>query len=221
MSQIKLLQNKTSVTEMVFILDRSGSMQGLELDTINGFNELIAKQKEEPGTAFVTTVLFDHKIETITDREPLSEVKPLTREKYYVRGCTALLDAVGSTIKKINQLQKACESRPDHTIFVITTDGYENASEHYSTEKVKRMIEKRKRKNNWEFIFLGANIDAVKTAASIGIDQDHASEYRADSKGTLLNYQVLSDEVLSCVRVGASFDGSWKDDIEEDLKCRS
>ena len=157
---------KKNLTEMVFILDRSGSMSGLEKDTIGGYNSLLEKQKKEEGQAYVSTILFDHKQEVVHDRVLLSKVKPLTEKEYYVRGCTALLDALGSAINHIKNIHKYAreEDRPEKTIFVITTDGMENASQEYSYAKVKKMVEEQKRKNGWEFLFLGANIDAVSAS---------------------------------------------------------
>lgn len=221
MTQQKLQPTCETTTEMVFILDRSGSMQGLEKDTIGGFNSLIAKQKEEPGSAFVTTVLFDHRVEMITSRKPLNEVSPLTKKEYYVRGCTALLDAIGSTIKHIRKQQKQDKNKPDQTVFVIITDGYENASTEYSLEKVKSMIEKRQQKDGWEFVFLGANIDAIETAGSLGIAADRASAYVADSDCTRLSYETISDEVLSPLRVCAAPSVDWNASLEEYVQTHS
>lgn len=191
---------KKGLTELVFILDRSGSMAGLESDTIGGFNGMLGKQKREEGEANVTTILFDDEIETIHDRFPLEVVKPLTEEDYYVRGCTALLDAVGGTVKKVENIQKHLpeELRAEKVIFVITTDGMENASQEYSTDMVKKMIE-RNREKGWQFLFLGANIDAAEEAEKIGISRTHAASYKNDSKGVQLNYQAAG-MVLSCMR---------------------
>lgn len=162
---------KTNLTELVFILDRSGSMQGLEKDTIGGFNAMLEKQKKEPGEALVSTVLFDDRIEMLHDRVKLGEVRPITEKEYCVRGCTALLDAVGGAIRHIGNIHKYArpEDVPERTLFVITTDGMENASRRYTADKVRRMIEHEKEKYGWEFLFLGANIDAVETAGSLGI----------------------------------------------------
>jgi uncharacterized protein YegL len=181
---------KQDLTELVFILDRSGSMGGLESDTIGGFNAMLAKQKAEPGEASVTTVLFDDKCELLHDRIDLRAVSPITDKEYFVRGTTALLDAVGSTIQKIAGAQKqtAEDYRASRVMFVITTDGMENASREYSYEKVKSMVEHEKEKHGWEFIFLGANIDAVETAGRFGIDASHASDYHADHLGTAINW---------------------------------
>ena len=187
---------KKGLTELVFILDRSGSMSGLESDTIGGFNGMLMKQKKEEGEVNVTTVLFDDAIEVIHDRFPLDVVETLTDEDYYVRGCTALLDAVGSTVKKVENIQKRLpeEMKAEKIIFVITTDGQENASHEYTYKMVKELIEQNQ-KTGWEFIFLGANIDAVKEAANLGIRQKRAVTYRNDSKGVQLNYMVAGNIV--------------------------
>lgn len=187
---------KKGLTELVFILDRSGSMGGLESDTIGGFNGMLMKQKKEEGEVNVTTVLFDDAIEVIHDRFPLDVVEPLTDEDYYVRGCTALLDAVGSTVKKVENIQKRLpeEMKAEKIIFVITTDGQENASHEYTYKMVKEMIEKYQ-ETGWEFIFMGANIDAVKEASNLGIRKKRAVTYRNDSKGVQLNYMVAGNIV--------------------------
>ena len=187
---------KKGLTELVFILDRSGSMGGLESDTIGGFNGMLMKQKKEEGEVNVTTVLFDDAIEVIHDRFPLDVVEPLTDEDYYVRGCTALLDAVGSMVKKVENIQKRLpeEMKAEKIIFVITTDGQENASHEYTYKMVKEMIEKYQ-ETGWEFIFMGANIDAVKEASNLGIRKKRAVTYRNDSKGVQLNYMVAGNIV--------------------------
>lgn len=187
---------KKGLTELVFILDRSGSMGGLESDTIGGFNGMLMKQKKEEGEANVTTVLFDDSIEVIHDRFPIEVVKPLTDSDYYVRGCTALLDAVGSTVKKIENIQNRLpeEMKAENIIFVITTDGQENASQEYSYKMVKTMIEKYQ-EVGWQFIFMGANIDAVKEAANLGIKPMRAVSYKNDSKGVQLNYSAAGNIV--------------------------
>lgn len=192
---------KKGLTELVFILDRSGSMGGLESDTIGGFNGMLQKQKKEEGEANVTTVLFDDEIETIHDRFPIHIVNPLTEQDYYVRGCTALLDAVGSTVKKVENIQNHLpeEMQAEKIIFVITTDGEENASQEYSSKMVKKMIEKQQEKG-WQFLFLGANIDAATEAEKIGIKKSHAATYKNDAKGVQLNYEVVG-RVMSCMRV--------------------
>ncbi|MBP7175148.1 MAG: VWA domain-containing protein [Thermoclostridium sp.] len=212
---------KKGLTELVFILDRSGSMSGLETDTIGGYNALLRKQKEEPGEAIITTVLFDDQYELLHDRVNLRGVRPITHDEYYVRGTTALLDAVGKTINKIGNALKHTreEERPEHVMFVITTDGLENASHEFNSEKVKQMIEHQKSKYSWEFIFLGANIDAVETAAKVGISKDMAVNYHADSQGTMLNYETVCAAV-SNVRCGNKLSRKWKERIEEDFEKR-
>ena len=191
---------KKGLTELVFILDRSGSMSGLESDTIGGFNGMLGKQKGEEGEANVTTVLFDDQIELIHDRFPIGIVQPLTNKDYYVRGCTALLDAVGSTVKKVENIQERLpeEMKAEKVIFVITTDGVENASQEYTANMVKKMIEKNQEKG-WQFLFLGANMDAVAEAEKIGIRRTHAASYKNDAKGVRLNYETAG-RVLSCMR---------------------
>ena len=211
---------KKNLTEIVFILDRSGSMSGLEADTVGGFNAMIAKQKREPGEALISTVLFDDESVVIHDRVPVQNIAPMTERDYYVRGCTALLDAVGSTIRRVNHAQNASPwGRPDKTIFVITTDGMENASRRYSVQRVKEMIQRQKEKYGWEFLFLGANIDAVETAGHLGIAPDRAVNYHCDSVGTRLNYEVVG-QAVAAVRCSAPLDEHWKDAIEEDFRRR-
>jgi uncharacterized protein YegL len=212
---------KKGLTELVFILDRSGSMSGLESDTIGGYNAMLEKQKKEPGEAVITTVLFDDRYELLHDRINIRGIEPITEKEYYVRGTTALLDAVGRTIGKIGNVQKhtAEDERAENVMFVITTDGMENASREYSYEKIRWMIEHQKSKYGWEFIFLGANIDAIDTAGRFGIGQDRAVNYNADSEGTLLNYEVIS-ETVSCLRACREISEDWKDRIEEDYKKR-
>lgn len=209
-----------TTTEIVFILDRSGSMSGLESDTIGGFNSMIAKQKKEKGECYVTTVLFDSIVETLHDRVKLSEIKEMTDKEYFVRGSTALLDAIGSTIKHISNIHKYAreEDVPAHTVFVITTDGMENSSREYSSDKVKKMIEKKKGKG-WEFIFLGANIDAVETARSFGIAKENAVNYHCDAAGTALNFECLS-EAIGSVRKAGKMKASWRKAIDEDFESR-
>ena len=208
-------------TEIVFILDRSGSMAGLEADTIGGFNSLFQKQKREDGKAVVSTVLFDDKCEVLHDRKDLMEIASLTEEDYYVRGCTALLDAVGGAIHHIGNVHKyaRAEDRPERTLFIITTDGMENASRKYGYEKVKRMIERQKERYGWEFLFLGANMDAVSVAGRFGIAPERAVRFHCDEKGTELNYRVLS-ETIANVRCGAPMGTSWKEEIERDYEER-
>ena len=204
-------------TEIVFILDRSGSMAGLEADTIGGFNSLIQKQKREDGKAVVSTVLFDDKCEVLHDRKDLIEIAPLTEEDYYVRGCTALLDAVGGAIHHIGNVHKyaRAEDRPEKTLFIITTDGMENASRKYGYEKVKRVIERQKERYGWEFLFLGANMDAVSVAGRFGIAPERAVRFHCDEKGTELNYRVLSETIANVI-CGAPMEASWKEEIERD-----
>ena len=198
---------KKGLTELVMILDRSGSMSGLESDTIGGFNAMIEKQKKEEGEACVSVVLFDDRCDVIYDRTPLDKIEPMTDRQYYVRGCTALLDAVGGAIHHIGNVHKYSreEDVPEKTIFVITTDGLENASRRYSYDKVRRMIERQKDKYNWEFIFLGANIDAAAEAARFGISASRSARYEHDGDGTALNYAVVS-EAVSAVRMSKSRD---------------
>ena len=197
--------SRKGLTELVMILDRSGSMSGLEADTIGGFNSMIEKQKKEEGEAYVSVVLFDDVNEVIYDREDIRKVEPMTDRQYYVRGCTALLDAVGGAIRHIGNVHKYAreEDVPEKTIFIITTDGLENASREFSYEKVRRMIERQKEKYHWEFMFLGANIDAVKEAGRFGIAPNRAVRYENDSAGTRLNYEVVSD-IVGCARQAPS-----------------
>ena len=215
------IEMKENLTELVFILDRSGSMSGLETDTIGGFNSMLERQKKESGEAFVTTVLFDDKYEVLHDRYDIKGVKLLTEKEYYVRGSTALLDAIGITINNIGKALSDAkeEDRPGKVLFVIITDGMENSSREFSYEKVKKMVEHQKSKYSWDFIFLGANIDAIKTANSFGISADMATNFVSDSAGTQLNYKIVS-EVVSSFRKGKNVDKSWKDEIEKDYKKR-
>ncbi len=212
---------KNNLTELVFILDRSGSMAGLESDTIGGFNSMLAKQKKEEGACFVSTVLFDHESEVLHDRLKLEDVRPMEEEDYTVRGTTALLDAVGGAIKHIGNIHKYArpEDVPAHTIFVITTDGMENASHHYTADQVKGMIEEKKTKNGWEFLFLGANIDAIQAAGKIGIAPERAVNFHSDSVGTAVNYEAVSN-AIGGVRCGRRMTASWKTSIEEDFRKR-
>ena len=211
---------KKGLTEIVFILDRSGSMSGLEDDTIGGFNSMIEKQKKEDGEALVSTVLFDGECDVIHDRVDLKEIRPLTRDDYFVRGCTALLDAVGGAVKHVSRVHKYIrgEDVPEKTIFIITTDGMENASHKFSGKDVKKMIEEKK-KEGWEFLFLGANIDAAMTAREIGIDEDRAVNYHADHAGTAVNFEAMCSAVGS-VRRGKKLTAAWKKPIEEDYEAR-
>jgi len=212
---------KKNLTELVFILDRSGSMSGLEGDTIGGFNSMIEKQKGEPGEAYVSTVLFDNVSEVIHDRIDIQRIESLTRKEYYVRGSTALLDAVGGAIHHIGNVHKYAreEDRPEKTLFVITTDGMENASRKYSYDRVKMMIERQQDKHGWEFIFLGANIDAAKEAARFGIREDRAANYHADSAGTAVIYEAMS-EVVCNVRANRPMSKEWKRSIDADYQKR-
>lgn len=212
---------KKNLTEIVFILDRSGSMSGLEADTVGGFNAMIAKQKNEPGEALISTVLFDDESVVVHDRVPVQNIAPMTERDYYVRGRTALLDAIGGAIHHIGNVHKYArtEDVPEHTLFVITTDGMENASRRYDSERVKQMIERQKTRHGWEFLFLGANIDAVETAGRFGIGADRTVDYHADREGTQLNYEVLS-EAVSAVRCSAPLGTAWKARIDEDFRAR-
>jgi uncharacterized protein YegL len=212
---------KKNLTELVFILDRSGSTSGLEADTIGGFNSMIEKQKKADGEALISTVLFDNVSEVIHDRVSIQDIQPMTDRDYTVRGCTALLDAIGGAIHHIGNIHKyaRAEDVPEHTLFVITTDGMENASRHYTAERVKQMIERQKSRYGWEFLFLGANIDAVETAKHFGIGADRAVNYHSDSAGTQLNYEVLS-EAICAVRGSAPLGPDWKKRIDEDFESR-
>ena len=212
---------RKNLTEIVFILDRSGSMSGLEADTIGGFNSLIRKQRAEEGEAIISTVLFDNFSEVIHDRVPLDKITEMTRKDYYVRGCTALLDAVGGAVHHIGNVHKYAreEDRPEHTLFVITTDGMENASRRYSYEEVRRMIQRQKEKYGWEFLFLGANIDAAKEAARFGIHADRAVNYHCDSEGTALNYEVVAETICD-FRACRPIQADWKQRIDEDFRKR-
>ena len=213
---------KTNLTELVFILDKSGSMAGLESDTIGGYNALLKKQKEEPGEAIVTTVLFDDNYELLHDRINVKGIRPITEKEYFVCGCTALLDAIGKTINKIVNVQRNTneQERADKVMFVITTDGMENASMEYNYEKIKKMVEWQKEKYGWEFIFIGANIDAIKAAAKFGISSDRAANYNADGEGTRLNYEAVSN-VVSELRASIPITENWKAKIEDDFKRRN
>jgi len=218
---------KKNITEIVFILDRSGSMRGLEADTIGGFNSLIDQQKEKEGECLVSTVLFDHCQEVIHDRVSLDKISPMTAEDYYVRGSTALLDAVGEAIHHIGTVHKYArdEDRPQKTMFIITTDGMENSSSRYSHYDIKRLIGRQKEKYGWEFLFLGANMDAVEVAESVGIRADRAVTYKCDSAGTELNYRVLSQAVSAvrdceCSDACFALGSDWKEEIEADFSKR-
>jgi uncharacterized protein YegL len=212
---------KNGITELIFILDRSGSMSGLESDTIGGFNAMIEKQKKQDGECYVSTVLFDNVSEVLHDRVKLTEIKPMTDNEYTVRGCTALIDAIGGAIHHIGNVHKYArdEDVPEHTVFVITTDGMENASCRYSSEKVKAMIERQKERYGWEFLFIGANIDAVETASQYGIDKDRAVNYNADEVGTHILYESVS-AVVGNVRANKCVSKNWSKDLNEDYERR-
>ena len=212
---------KNGVTELVFILDRSGSMAGLESDTIGGFNAMIEKQKKQDGKCYVSTVLFDNVSEVLHDRVNLFDIKPMTDKEYTVRGCTALIDALGGAIHHIGNIHKYArnEDVPEHTVFVITTDGMENASRKYGSAEVKAMIERQKEKYGWEFLFIGANIDAVETAAQYGISEDRAVNYIPDPTGTHILYESVS-AVVGNVRANKCVDNAWSDELNKDYKCR-
>ncbi|MGM9568021.1 MAG: hypothetical protein ACI3W6_07585 [Clostridia bacterium] len=209
-------------TELVFILDRSGSMSGLEADTIGGFNSLISKQKMEAGKAIVSTVLFDDTTDILHNRVPLDKVTPMTNREYYVRGCTALLDAVGGAIHHIGNIHKHTpkNERPERTLFIITTDGMENSSRRYTYEKVRQMIEGQKAKYGWEFLFLGANIDAIETAGRFGISRDRAANYHSDKAGISLNYKVLNEAISEIRMSHKPLSPDWKAEIDADYKRR-
>lgn len=220
---------RKGLTEVVFILDRSGSMRGLEADTIGGFNSMIEKQQKEEGEAYISTILFDDQTEVLYDRVPIDKVEPMNDNQYYVRGCTALLDAIGGAIHHIGNVHKYArdEDRPEKTLFIITTDGMENASVKYDYKKVKKMIERQKERYHWEFIFLGANIDAVEVAGRFGISSSRAVRYECDSEGTKLNFNVMSKMVSaaraskSAVLMGDAFNSAeMLEDIRDDYKKR-
>ena len=214
----------TNLTELIFILDRSGSMGGLESDTIGGFNSMLAKQQAEPGECRITTVLFDNEYEVLHDRIDLKAVGPISEREYFVRGNTALLDAIGRTINKISGVQKntAEEYRAGKVLFVITTDGMENASREFSYEKIKAMIEHEKSKYGWEFIFLGANIDAAEVAGRFGVARNRAQNFHNDSVGVALNYDVVSQTVASFRQapLGTALPDDWSTEIDADYKRR-
>ena len=213
---------KKDLTELVFILDRSGSMSGLESDTIGGFNAMLKTQGAEPGEALVSTVLFNSSSEVIHDRVPLDRVEPMTDRQYRVGGCTALLDAVGGAIRHIGNVHKYAreEDRPERTLFVITTDGMENDSRHYTYDQVKEMIERQKAQYGWEFLFLGANIDAAREAARFGIRADRTAQYLSDAEGTGVLYCTVNHAIKN-FRASTPMSADWKKDIENDFKRRS
>lgn len=211
-----------NLTEVVFILDRSGSMGGLERDTIGGFNSMLEKQKKEDGEAYISTVVFDNFSEVIHDRVPIDNVRELTDKDYYVRGCTAFLDSVGGAIHHIGNIHKYAreEDRPERTLFIITTDGMENASRKYSYADVKKMIECQKEKYGWEFLFLGANIDSATEGAKIGIDRNFTVDFHNDTLGTQINYNVMSNTISHVHSCAAPLSSEWKGKIEADKKHR-
>ena len=212
---------KKDLTELVFILDRSGSMAGLEDDTIGGFNGMIERQRQAEGEALVSTVLFSNQSEVIHDRVDLRLVRPMTRREYFVGGGTALIDAIGGAIHHIGNVHKYArdEDRPEQTIFVVITDGMENSSYRYSSSEVKAMVARQKERFGWEFLFLGANIDAVETAARVGITEDRAVNFHNDAIGNALNYATVS-EAVSRVRRKDKLTRDWKSAIEDDYKSR-
>ena len=212
---------KKGLTELVFILDKSGSMGGLETDTIGGYNTMLKKQQMVDGECHITTVLFDNNYELLHDRIDIKAVSPITEKEYQVGGSTALLDAIGRTIHKIGNAQRhtANDYRAEKVMFVIITDGEENSSREYSSDKVKAQIERQKTKYGWEFIFLGANIDAVQTASRFGIAPDRAQNYHADSAGVNLNFRVMS-EAVTTFRECAAMPEGWNDEIQKDYERR-
>ena len=212
---------KNNITELVFILDRSGSMSGFESDTIGGFNSILEKQKKEDGKCYVTTILFNDHSNLLHDRVDISEVNPLTDDDYRVGGCTALLDSVGKSIRHIAKIHKYArpEDVPEKTLFVITTDGYENASRRFDADEVKRMVEHEKKKYGWEFIFLGADIDAIETAGRIGIAPERAANYRKDTVGNETMFCSVN-EAITMTRARAPLGASWKADVDRDFKNR-
>lgn len=214
-------KTKNNITELVFILDRSGSMSGLERDTIGGFNSFIEKQKKEDGKCYVSTVLFDNVSEVLHDRLALTDIPKMTEKDYTVRGCTALIDAIGGAIHHIGNIHKYArkEDVPEHTMFIITTDGMENASHHYSSDKVKKMIEHQKTKYGWEFLFIGANIDAVETAKHFGIGAERAVNYHADSRGTEVVFETVC-AAATVLRNNAPLQADWGNRIDEDFNSR-
>ena len=211
---------RENLTEMVFVLDRSGSMSGLAADTIGGFNELIEKQKKIEGDAYVTTVLFDHEYEVLHDHVALGEVAPLTDKEYFARGSTALLDAVGRTIDSVGARLAAApeEERPEHVVFVITTDGRENSSREYTAKQVREMVEHQQQKYSWQFVFLGANMDAVSEARNLGISAQYAANFTPTGRGVNRMYAKALDNVMCCERMGASLSADWKSSLETDEK---
>jgi len=212
---------KNNITELVFILDRSGSMSGLEGDTIGGFNSMIEKQRKQDGECYVSTILFDNVSEVLHDRVKLSDIPKMTDRDYTVRGCTALIDAIGGAIHHIGNIHKyvRAEDVPEHTMFVIMTDGLENASRRYSSDEVKRMIEHEKEKYGWEFLFIGANIDSVETARHFGIGADRSVNYHADHQGTAIAFDTVCETVCN-FRNSRPLAVSWSDRINKDYNSR-
>lgn len=210
-----------NITELVFLIDRSGSMSGLEKDTVGGFNSMIEKQKKQDGKCFVSTVLFDHETEVLHDRLPLDRIGKMTENEYFTRGSTALLDALGGAIRHIGNIHKYArnEDVPEHTMFIITTDGMENSSHQYTAERIKAMIERQKSEYGWEFLFIGANIDAVTTAAKYGISEDRAVNYNADAAGTQIVYDAI-EATVGAVRSGKKLSSRWSKSINEDYEKR-
>lgn len=208
-----------NLTEIVFILDCSGSMSGLESDTIGGFNSLIHKQRKEEGDAILSAVLFNSRSKVIYDRIPLELVKDMTEKDYIPQGCTALLDALGNSIQHISYVHKQLKHKPEKTLFVIITDGYENASKEYDHRQIKKMIEDKQRKDDWEFLYLGANIDAIEAAGHVGIKQDRAVNYHCDSEGIPTFFNQL-DETIKGLRMNKKINSNWKEKIEEDYNRR-
>ncbi|MBQ1632635.1 MAG: VWA domain-containing protein [Clostridia bacterium] len=211
----------SNLTELVFILDRSGSMAGLESDTIGGFNAMVEKQKREKGEALLSAVLFNNNSTVLYDRADIKRVEPMTERQYFVGGCTALLDAIGGAVHHIGNIHKYAreEDRPHKTVFVIITDGMENASRRYTYDEVRRMVELQREKYGWEFLFLGANMDAISAARRFGIREDRAVRYECDARGTQLNFEVVS-ETIGCIREGARPSANWKARIERDYTER-
>ncbi len=212
---------KNNVTELVFIIDRSGSMAGLEKDTVGGFNAMVKKQKKEDGVCYLSTILFNNGAKVIHDRISIENVPEMTEDDYTVGGCTALLDAIGDAIKHIGNIHKYArkEDVPDKTVFVITTDGMENASRRFNSDEIKEMIERQRKKYGWEFLFIGANIDAVETASSFGIEKNRAVNYNSDSRGTRIVYDSVSNAVLK-VRNRKTLENDWRREIDADYNLR-
>ena len=217
-----------NLTEIVYILDRSGSMGGLEEDTIGGFNSMMEKQKKTGEQALVSTVLFDDVCEVLHDRVPLDKIEKMTDQQYYVRGCTALLDAVGGAVHHIGNVHKYAreEDRPAKTIFVITTDGMENASKNYSYDKIQKMVRKQQEKYGWEFIFIGANIDAYAEAQRLGVRKERAVNYVHDDIGTAKVYAGVSSMARKSMKVPDFLlrkeldESNWAKEINEDYNRR-